>query len=76
MPISRGVPVCGAEDAEAAAAKLPGPVWVVKSQIHAGGRGKGKFKEAERWRQGRRADRQIGRRGQRLRQADARAPRW
>jgi succinyl-CoA synthetase beta subunit len=32
--------------AEAAAATLPGPVWVVKSQIHAGGRGKGKFKEA------------------------------
>ena len=25
---------------------LPGPIWVVKSQIHAGGRGKGKFKEA------------------------------
>ena len=28
-----------------AARKLPGPLWVVKSQIHAGGRGKGKFKE-------------------------------
>ena len=26
--------------------QLPGPIWVVKSQIHAGGRGKGKFKEA------------------------------
>jgi succinyl-CoA synthetase beta subunit len=46
VPISRGVPVLRAEDAEAAAVKLPGPVWVVKSQIHAGGRGKGKFKEA------------------------------
>ena len=46
VPISRGVPVLRPEDAEAAAAKLPGPVWVVKSQIHAGGRGKGKFKEA------------------------------
>ena len=46
VPISRGVPVLRTEDAEAAAAKLPGPVWVVKSQIHAGGRGKGKFKEA------------------------------
>jgi succinyl-CoA synthetase beta subunit len=33
------------DEAAAAAAKLPGPVWVVKSQIHAGGRGKGKFKE-------------------------------
>ena len=29
------------------AKKLPGPVWVVKAQIHAGGRGKGKFKEAD-----------------------------
>ena len=28
-----------------AAGKLPGPLWVVKAQIHAGGRGKGKFKE-------------------------------
>ena len=46
VPISRGVPVLRPEDAAAAAAKLPGPVWVVKSQIHAGGRGKGKFKEA------------------------------
>src|SRR6516165_6960116 len=45
-PISRGVAVLKAEDAEAAAKALPGPVWVVKSQIHAGGRGKGKFKEA------------------------------
>ena len=33
------------EEAEAAAAKLPGPVYVVKSQIHAGGRGAGKFAE-------------------------------
>jgi len=46
VPISGGVPVLKPEDAEAAAAKLPGPIWVVKSQIHAGGRGKGKFKEA------------------------------
>src|ERR1700755_1157316 len=46
VSISKGVPVLKAEDAEAAAKKLPGPVWVVKSQIHAGGRGKGKFKEA------------------------------
>ena len=46
VPLSRGVPVLKAEEAEAAAKALPGPVWVVKSQIHAGGRGKGKFKEA------------------------------
>jgi succinyl-CoA synthetase beta subunit len=46
VPISKGVPVLKAEDAEAAAKALPGPIWVVKSQIHAGGRGKGKFKEA------------------------------
>src|SRR6185436_3760907 len=46
VPISRGVPVLKPEDAEAAAKQLPGPIWVVKSQIHAGGRGKGKFKEA------------------------------
>ena len=46
VPISKGVPVLKADDAEAAAKALPGPVWVVKSQIHAGGRGKGKFKEA------------------------------
>ena len=33
------------EEAAAAAEKLPGPLYVVKAQIHAGGRGKGKFKE-------------------------------
>jgi succinyl-CoA synthetase beta subunit len=46
VPVSRGVPVLKAAEAEAAAKTLGGPVWVVKSQIHAGGRGKGKFKEA------------------------------
>jgi succinyl-CoA synthetase beta subunit len=46
VPISRGVPVMRAGDSDVAAKTLPGPVWVVKSQIHAGGRGKGKFKEA------------------------------
>ena len=45
-PVSRGVPILKVEDAEAAAKELGGPLWVVKSQIHAGGRGKGKFKEA------------------------------
>jgi len=44
-PISKGVPILVAEDVEKALAELPGPVYVVKSQIHAGGRGKGKFKE-------------------------------
>ena len=46
VPVSRGVPVLKATEAEAAARQLPGPLWVVKSQIHAGGRGKGKFKES------------------------------
>jgi succinyl-CoA synthetase beta subunit len=46
VPVSRGIPVLKIEDAEAAAKELGGPLWVVKSQIHAGGRGKGKFKEA------------------------------
>ncbi|MFV0282157.1 MAG: ADP-forming succinate--CoA ligase subunit beta [Rhodoblastus sp.] len=45
-PVSRGIAVLKAEDAEKAAKELGGPLWVVKSQIHAGGRGKGKFKEA------------------------------
>jgi succinyl-CoA synthetase beta subunit len=45
-PVSRGVPVLQAHDAPAAVAELGGPVWVVKAQIHAGGRGKGRFKEA------------------------------
>src|ERR1700680_3661264 len=46
VPISKGAPVLRAADSDVAAKTLPGPVWVVKSQIHAGGRGKGKFKEA------------------------------
>src|SRR3982751_3267725 len=46
VAISKGVPVLKAADADAAAKALPGRVWGVKSQIHAGGRGKGKFKEA------------------------------
>ncbi len=45
-PVSRGVAVLAVDEAEKAAAELGGPLWVVKSQIHAGGRGKGKFKEA------------------------------
>ena len=44
-PIANGVAVYSVEQAEEWAKKLPGPLYVVKSQIHAGGRGKGKFKE-------------------------------
>ncbi|TCK23167.1 succinyl-CoA synthetase (ADP-forming) beta subunit [Ancylobacter aquaticus] len=47
VPVPNGVAIIDAAEAEAAAAKVAGPVWVVKSQIHAGGRGKGKFKEAD-----------------------------
>ncbi len=45
-PVSNGKAAFTADEAEAAANELGGPIWVVKSQIHAGGRGKGKFKEA------------------------------
>lgn len=44
-PIAAGVPILSASDVEGAIEALPGPLYVVKSQIHAGGRGKGKFKE-------------------------------
>ncbi len=47
LPVSRGVAIFSADEAEAAAKELGGPLWVVKSQIHAGGRGKGKFKESD-----------------------------
>ncbi|MET0182656.1 MAG: ADP-forming succinate--CoA ligase subunit beta [Caulobacterales bacterium] len=45
-PVPRGFPAFTPEEAVDAAAKLGGSVWVVKAQIHAGGRGKGKFKES------------------------------
>ena len=45
LPVAAGVAIFRPEEAEAAARSLPGPLYVVKSQIHAGGRGKGKFKE-------------------------------
>ena len=47
VPTGKGFPAFSSDEAVDAAKKLPGPVWVVKSQIHAGGRGKGKFKEAK-----------------------------
>jgi succinyl-CoA synthetase beta subunit len=47
VAVPRGYPAFTTEEAIDAAAKLGGLVWAVKSQIHAGGRGKGKFKEGE-----------------------------
>ncbi len=47
IPVSDGRTVMRAEDAKTAAGELDGPLWVVKAQIHAGGRGKGHFKEPE-----------------------------
>ncbi|MDQ3188068.1 MAG: ADP-forming succinate--CoA ligase subunit beta [Pseudomonadota bacterium] len=41
MPVPRYFPVYTVDEAVAAAHKLGGPVWVVKAQVHAGGRGKG-----------------------------------
>ena len=46
VPIANGFPAFTPDEAAEAAGRLGGPLWVVKSQIHAGGRGKGKFKEA------------------------------
>ncbi len=40
VPVPKGIPAFSVEEALKAAAELPGPVWVVKAQIHAGGRGK------------------------------------
>ncbi|HEX3942762.1 MAG TPA: ADP-forming succinate--CoA ligase subunit beta [Rhizomicrobium sp.] len=40
-PVPRGIPAFGVNEAVSAAEELGGPVWVVKAQIHAGGRGKG-----------------------------------
>ena len=45
VPVPAGFAALSVEEAVAAAGKLPGPLYVVKAQIHAGGRGKGKFKE-------------------------------
>ena len=41
VPVPRGYPAFSVREATEAAQKLGGPVWVVKAQIHAGGRGKG-----------------------------------
>src|SRR6187200_8404 len=45
VPVPAGFAAMSVDEAVQAAEKLPGPLWVVKAQIHAGGRGKGKFKE-------------------------------
>src|SRR5687768_5461894 len=45
IPVPAGFAALSVDEAVAAAGKLPGPLYVVKAQIHAGGRGKGKFKE-------------------------------
>jgi len=41
VPVPNGIPALSVDEAVEAAKKLGGPVWVVKAQIHAGGRGKG-----------------------------------
>jgi len=46
-PVSSGKVVLKADEAKTMAGELDGPLWVVKAQIHAGGRGKGHFKEPE-----------------------------
>ncbi len=46
-PVADGRVVLTADEARAKAGELDGPLWVVKAQIHAGGRGKGRFKEPE-----------------------------
>src|SRR2546423_5301294 len=43
--VPAGYAAMSVEEAGEGAKKLPGPLWVVKAQIHAGGRGKGRFKE-------------------------------
>ncbi len=45
LPVLDGRAIFRAEDAKTASGELDGPIWVVKAQIHAGGRGKGSFLE-------------------------------
>ncbi|MEZ5776448.1 MAG: ADP-forming succinate--CoA ligase subunit beta [Hyphomicrobiaceae bacterium] len=47
VPVSRGGVAFSPEEAAAVAKEIGGQVFAVKAQIHAGGRGKGRFKEAE-----------------------------
>jgi len=52
VPVAQGAAAFTPEDAVSVANELGGPVWVVKAQIHAGGRGKGRFKEPQAGEQG------------------------
>jgi len=47
VPVSEGRIVLSADEAKRAASEMEGPLWVIKAQIHAGGRGKGSFIEAD-----------------------------
>ena len=47
VPVSEGRIVLSADEAKRAASEVEGPLWVIKAQIHAGGRGKGSFIEAD-----------------------------
>ena len=47
VPVAQGAVAFSPQEAVTAAESLSGPVWVVKAQIHAGGRGKGRFKEPD-----------------------------
>ncbi|MDE0533958.1 MAG: ADP-forming succinate--CoA ligase subunit beta [Albidovulum sp.] len=47
LPVANGRPIMRSEDAKTVAGEIEGPAWVVKAQIHAGGRGKGSFKEPD-----------------------------
>ena len=47
VPVSEGSIVLSADEAKRAASEVEGPLWVIKAQIHAGGRGKGSFIEAD-----------------------------
>ena len=45
IAVPAGHPARSVKEAVEGAKRLPGPLYVIKAQIHAGGRGKGKFKE-------------------------------
>src|SRR5262245_24145809 len=60
VPVLEGFVAWTPEEAEAAASRLPGPVYVVKSQIHAGGRGAGRFADDPNGKGGVRVVRSVG----------------
>ena len=71
VPVPAGFAAMSVDEAVEAASKLPGPLWVVKAQIHAGGRGKGRSRSLAN-RQGRRPPRPLDRRSARACRRDAR----